>query len=153
MIVVLVCVLTSRRRHLARYPRTTPLITASNTQDTPMDQTPSYSPQTPTQNMQPVAAYSTGQYADPQYHTSYPQQPPAPYPPGGQPQLSNPQLLESNPLLSTPLDNDHLLSTPLDNHLLLSTPLDHLPLHHTCLAEKPSSISELSMGTAMQSCK
>ncbi|XP_064388343.1 soluble scavenger receptor cysteine-rich domain-containing protein SSC5D-like isoform X2 [Halichondria panicea] len=88
VIVVLVCVLTSRRCHLARYPRTTPLITASNTQDTaypvqqPMDQTPPYSPP---QNMQPVAAFPTGQYAHPQYHTSYPQQPPSPYPPGGQP--------------------------------------------------------------------
>ncbi|XP_064388508.1 soluble scavenger receptor cysteine-rich domain-containing protein SSC5D-like isoform X2 [Halichondria panicea] len=87
-----------RRRRLARHPRSTPLInnaastavvgvTASNTQDTaypvqqqPMDQTSPYSPQAPPQSMQPVAAYPTGQYVDPKYHTSYPQQPPAPYP-------------------------------------------------------------------------
>ncbi len=28
---------------------------------------------------QPVTAYPTAQYAAPSYHTSYPQQPPAPY--------------------------------------------------------------------------
>ncbi|XP_064388336.1 soluble scavenger receptor cysteine-rich domain-containing protein SSC5D-like [Halichondria panicea] len=93
LIVFLVRSLIRRRRRLALYARSTPLInnaastdvvTASNTQDPaypmqqPTDQTPPYSPQTPPQNMQPVAVYPTGQYADPQYHTSYPQQPPAP---------------------------------------------------------------------------
>ncbi len=85
-----------RRRRLGRHPRSTPLINnatstsvvvnTTNTQDTayPIRNPPS-SPQTPSQNMQPAAAYPTGQYADPQYHTSYPQQPLAPYPPGEQP--------------------------------------------------------------------
>ncbi|XP_064388499.1 uncharacterized protein LOC135336574 [Halichondria panicea] len=107
LIVFSVRSLIRRRRRLALYARSTPLInnaastdvvgvTASNTQDTaypvqqPMDQTPPYSPQPPPQNMQPVAVYPTGQYADPEYHTSYPQQPPAPYStgqpsPAGQP--------------------------------------------------------------------
>ncbi|XP_064388519.1 protein shisa-5-like [Halichondria panicea] len=95
--VVLFSVFARRRRRLARYPRSTPLInnvastavvvTASNTQDTayPVRNLPPYSPQAPSQNMQPAAAYPTGQYADPQYHTSYPQQPPTQYP------MSNPQ--------------------------------------------------------------
>ncbi|XP_064388351.1 soluble scavenger receptor cysteine-rich domain-containing protein SSC5D-like [Halichondria panicea] len=85
-----------RRRRLRRHPHRIPVVnnatstavvvTTSNTQNTaypvqqPMDQKPHYSPQAPPQNMQPAAAYPTGQYTDPQYHTSYPQQPPAPYP-------------------------------------------------------------------------
>ncbi|XP_064388372.1 soluble scavenger receptor cysteine-rich domain-containing protein SSC5D-like isoform X2 [Halichondria panicea] len=85
-----------RRRRLGRHPCRIPVVnnatstavvvTTSNTQNTaypvqqPMDQKPHYSNQAPPQNMQPAAAYPTGQYTDPQYPTSYPQQPPAPYP-------------------------------------------------------------------------
>ena len=108
--VILVCSLMGRRRRLARLQLRTPIVnnatstavvvTGTNTQNTAypmqqsMDQKPQYSNQAPPQNMyapQPVAAYPTaGQYADPQYHTSSPQQPPAPYPTGQQPPAQYP---------------------------------------------------------------
>ncbi len=110
IIVVVIVVLFSgfarKRRRLANYPRyasvisnVTSTVSGSNTQDTyplqpPIDQNSQYSNQAPPPNIhapQPAAAYPTGQYAGPQYPTSYPQQPPASYVTAQYPTEKNPQ--------------------------------------------------------------
>ncbi len=81
VIILLVCGFVRRRRHLARVVNNATSKAANTAYPLQsIDQNLPYSNQLPPQNGyagQPVAAYPTGQYADPSYPypTSYPQEP------------------------------------------------------------------------------
>ncbi|XP_064388469.1 neurotrypsin-like [Halichondria panicea] len=102
VIIVLFCSIVRRRRLNSPPPRnlnsnttSTATTTVTNTQNTAysMNQRSSNSNQPPPPNVhgpQPAAAYPTGQYAAPSYHTSYPQQPPAPSYPQQPPATAKP---------------------------------------------------------------